>query len=97
MAARGATARLAQAVKPHVPLIKFRGQKAQGTPKFTAHQDTRIQQPIIRIPRQASSFIVKGTSVRGSGIDHRHLPSKYRQRQLTDEEIEIVERGGFDM
>ncbi|XP_070543247.1 alpha-ketoglutarate dehydrogenase component 4-like isoform X2 [Ptychodera flava] len=86
--------RLSQVVKQHVPLIKFRGGRMPA-PQYTAPERVAVAQQTVQVPTQAQSFIVQGTSVRGSGIDHRQLPAKYRQKPLTAEDIEIVEMGGI--
>ncbi|XP_077867006.1 uncharacterized protein LOC100373871 [Saccoglossus kowalevskii] len=88
------TIALTQVLRPHVPLIKFRGGKGPKKEHFTV--PPAVATPVHKAPQQ-SSFVVKGTSVKGSGVEAKHVSSKYKSKPLTADEIEIIQRGGADL
>ncbi|XP_064609798.1 alpha-ketoglutarate dehydrogenase component 4-like [Liolophura sinensis] len=96
MAANGA--RAIRAVKPHVPLIKFPQRKGPDGKKIdgrngTAAASSSSSSSSSSNPSTSSSKPI-GSTPRGSGIDSIDLPSRYRRKPLTEEEMEFIERGG---
>jgi len=78
MASASATRSL-QAIKPHLPLIKFR----KGSLPFGKDSHTTGVQNVVA-PSKSS----------GNAIDDSHLPPKYARKPLTDIEMAFIMRGG---
>ncbi|CAL1533686.1 unnamed protein product [Lymnaea stagnalis] len=77
-----------KAVRPHVPLIKF------------PSRGSTVKNPVDAVSTSAgkveltASGTKKTTTVTRQTIDSSQLPLKYRRKPLTNEEIEIIEKGG---
>ncbi|BFY97493.1 hypothetical protein BsWGS_00532 [Bradybaena similaris] len=93
MAAIGARASIKQAIKPHIPLIKF---PSRGSTPASKDHATAVEKPqafdqilnsVIAKPRTESK---QGTKP----LDASQVPQKYRRKLLTKEEMEIIEKGG---
>ncbi|XP_005431417.1 28S ribosomal protein S36, mitochondrial-like isoform X2 [Geospiza fortis] len=98
-----AATRAVQVVKPHTPLIKFPDRKSGPRPKI--QESLQASMPSLLASNAQES--VGGTSptfqnispVRVQGTPDtseltRSLPQKYRRKQMSDEEIEYIQRGG---
>ncbi|XP_030921534.1 28S ribosomal protein S36, mitochondrial-like isoform X1 [Geospiza fortis] len=103
-----AATRAVQVVKPHTPLIKFPDRKSGPRPKkiwVSVQESLQASMPSLLASNAQES--VGGTSptfqnispVRVQGTPDtseltRSLPQKYRRKQMSDEEIEYIQRGG---
>ncbi|KAK3777869.1 hypothetical protein RRG08_038116 [Elysia crispata] len=83
-------ARTTQAIRPHVPLIKFPPRNAVpanlNSPKGTTSHpapNTTHQAPV------SSKPVSKGNAIESSS-----LPLKYHRKPITQEEMEYIEKGG---
>ncbi|XP_071281374.1 alpha-ketoglutarate dehydrogenase component 4 [Agelaius tricolor] len=98
-----AATRAVQVVKPHTPLIKFPDRKSGPRPKI--QESLQASMPSLLASKAQES--VGGTSafqnispvsrVQGTPDTSeltRSLPQKYRRKQMSDEEIEYIQRGG---
>ncbi|KAI8792532.1 28S ribosomal protein S36, mitochondrial [Biomphalaria glabrata] len=74
-------------VKPHVPLIKFPAR----TPNLP--QSNTFEGAVIKAENKSNS--TNSLASNRKAIDSAQLPFKYRRKPLTDEEIEIIEKGGL--
>ncbi|XP_054707402.1 alpha-ketoglutarate dehydrogenase component 4-like [Uloborus diversus] len=79
-------ARSWQAVKPHIPLIKFR-KGGKDTGEAGNHKQSSQAQGLNLSSSKASSHT-------GTIIDDTELPSRYFRKPLSQVEIETIERGG---
>ena len=82
---------LFQALKPHIPLIRFRkGGLAHATPSASAAA------PVSAAPSHmaASAASPAGSKVdwspKSTSVDWWQTPNKYRRRELDDNEIEAI-------
>ncbi|ELT87219.1 hypothetical protein CAPTEDRAFT_221898 [Capitella teleta] len=102
--------RRSEAVRAHVPLIKFPSRLTAEVPNAT----TAAPSPLIQtIPTTANELFQPQTSTqksgipkwkadeqpvgktpRGSGIDFKDMPAKYKRRPIDEEEIAYILRGG---
>ncbi|XP_011424652.3 alpha-ketoglutarate dehydrogenase component 4 [Magallana gigas] len=85
-------ARAFQAVRPHVPLIKFRGGN------FT--KDTpAVMTPATKGKSETAPSTPQTTKIAtpGSILEHHQLPKKYARTPLSIEEMEYIQRGGPDV
>ncbi|XP_071506135.1 alpha-ketoglutarate dehydrogenase component 4-like [Diadema antillarum] len=80
--------RAIQAVRPHIPLIKFRYRGNQGVAPPVAIRSTQ--------PPSSSSSIKPASSRRGDALEFYQLNPKYQRAALTQEEIDFINRGGPD-
>merc|ERR1712038_868036 len=96
-------ARAVQAVKPHIPLIRFpiRGGAAVQSiqpppPSFTSPVRPSSAAALPEMPPEFLPTYAKpfGYTKRGSGVDPKDLPSKYRRQGLTEAEMDYIMRGG---
>ncbi|KAK4292431.1 hypothetical protein Pmani_034811 [Petrolisthes manimaculis] len=76
-----------RAVKPHIPMIKFRKggleELVRGTPESTT------------MPGGVSSgTTVNTTTTTTQVLEEWQVPLKYRRERITQEEIEYINRGG---
>ncbi|XP_013778781.1 28S ribosomal protein S36, mitochondrial-like isoform X2 [Limulus polyphemus] len=79
-------ARSWKVVKPHLPRIKFR---KGGRP------DSCEQNPTLaKSSSQPSSIRPSTLSVPGTGIEECELPQRYARQQISQLELEYIERGG---
>ncbi|XP_065513810.1 alpha-ketoglutarate dehydrogenase component 4 [Caloenas nicobarica] len=99
-----AAARVVQAVKPHTPLIKFPDRKSSPRPKI--QESLQVSEPSLHA--SAAQESVGGRSLAFQNISPvnrvqgtpdtfeltRTLPQKYRRKLMSDEEIELIQRGG---
>ncbi|XP_060073228.1 alpha-ketoglutarate dehydrogenase component 4-like [Ylistrum balloti] len=84
---------LINAVRPHIPSIKFRYGASNG--------GTVLADALLK-PREATSSSTAaapdsklvGSTLKGSGIEYIELPSRYHRKPLTQEEMEYIQRGG---
>ncbi|XP_021386828.2 alpha-ketoglutarate dehydrogenase component 4 [Lonchura striata] len=96
-----AAARAVQVVKPHTPLIKFPDRKSGPRPKMqeslqASMPSSKAQESVGGIS-PAFQNISRVSRVQGTPDTSeltRTLPQKYRRRQMSDEEIEYIQRGG---
>ena len=93
----GRVTQLVNAIKPHIPLIKFR----KGAP-LTARIDVPVSsapataQPIVQAAPAASPAISE--KIKSIAIAHEwwDTPIKFKRRQVDDLEIDIINSGGSD-
>merc|ERR1711976_99724 len=95
-------AKVIQAIRPHIQMIKFPVRSSLGSkevPLVPPHPiaaasppQTVTQPPPAQKPRADDTPV--GKTPRGSGIDFRDLPAKYRRKPLDQEEIDYICRGG---
>ncbi|XP_050186088.1 alpha-ketoglutarate dehydrogenase component 4 isoform X3 [Myiozetetes cayanensis] len=83
-----AATRAVQVVKPHTPLIKFPDRKSGPRPK--TQESVGGRSPAFQNISPVSR--VQGTP--DTSELARTLPQKYRRKQMSDEEIEYIQRGG---
>ncbi|XP_059490042.1 alpha-ketoglutarate dehydrogenase component 4 [Neocloeon triangulifer] len=77
-----------QAVRPHVPLIKFRkGSAVQG------HVDN-VRVVAAAAPTQSSSKPSFKPVQKGPIIEDWQLPLRYRRQALSQQEVDYINRGG---
>uniref|UniRef100_A0A0B6ZB13 28S ribosomal protein S36, mitochondrial n=1 Tax=Arion vulgaris TaxID=1028688 RepID=A0A0B6ZB13_9EUPU len=101
-AAAGRTANIVtnttvEAIKPHVPLIKFPARGPGPAVKETVNSSAGKQVPSTTasntaVSNKGSSATSKGSSA--TALDSSQLPQKYRRKLITKEEIEYIEKGG---
>ncbi|XP_048731994.2 alpha-ketoglutarate dehydrogenase component 4-like isoform X2 [Ostrea edulis] len=85
------TARAFQTVKPHIPLIRFRGgnlTKANSTVLASSNQSTTETSP--PTPK------VTNIAAPGATLESHQLSRKYARIPLSIEEMEYIQRGGPD-
>ncbi|XP_051644327.1 alpha-ketoglutarate dehydrogenase component 4 [Manacus candei] len=99
-----AATRAVQVVKPHTPLIKFPDRKSGPRPKIQESLQPHV--PSLHASKAQESIggrspafqnISPVSRVQGTPDTSelaRTLPQKYRRRQMSDEEIEYIQRGG---
>ncbi|XP_071436359.1 alpha-ketoglutarate dehydrogenase component 4 [Pithys albifrons albifrons] len=99
-----AATRAVQVVKPHTPLIKFPDRKSGPRPKI--QESLQASVPSLHASKAQESVggrspafqnispvsRVQGTPDTSELV--RTLPQKYRRKQMSDEEIEYIQRGG---
>ncbi|RWS23662.1 28S ribosomal protein S36-like isoform X1 [Leptotrombidium deliense] len=94
-----------KAIKPHVPLIKFRKggiDKSRGLcelPLSSIYPVNAAANVLATSQAQhnpTSNAPAIGYTPRGSGIDEEFLPPRYHRKQMSLLEMEIIERGGPD-
>ncbi|XP_053788049.1 alpha-ketoglutarate dehydrogenase component 4 isoform X1 [Vidua chalybeata] len=95
---------LSKVVKPHTPLIKFPDRKSGPRPKI--QESLQASMPSLLASKAQESVggispafqsISPVSRVQGTPDTSeltRTLPQKYRRRQMSDEEIEYIQRGG---
>merc|ERR1712083_108161 len=97
-------------VRPHLPLIKFPNRHIpDASPKSlqsstpptvlpsTVHTKGKAPQVTeVSTSSTGGSHTTKpiGSLPRGTGVEHRFMPEKYRRKLLSDEEIDFILRGG---
>ncbi|XP_054160303.1 alpha-ketoglutarate dehydrogenase component 4-like [Oppia nitens] len=79
------TQRVWQIIKPHIPLIRFR--------KGADLHKTEV----LSVSATSSSSPPIGSTPRGSGIDEELIPKRYQRKPISQQEMEIIERGGPDI
>ncbi|XP_052696579.1 alpha-ketoglutarate dehydrogenase component 4-like [Crassostrea angulata] len=85
-------ARTFQTVRPHVPLIKFRGGNiTKDTPA--------VMTPATKGKSETAPSTPQTTKIAtpGSILEHHQLPKKYARTPLSIEEMEYIQRGGPDV
>ncbi|KAL4227480.1 Mitochondrial ribosomal protein S36 [Mactra antiquata] len=80
-------ARTIQAVRPHIPMIKFPNRTAEASKGVTGNM---VQSFTESTPSSTQSS--RSQSISGSGLDS--VPLKYRRRLISPEEMAFIERGG---
>ncbi|XP_059166893.1 alpha-ketoglutarate dehydrogenase component 4-like isoform X2 [Physella acuta] len=92
MAAAAATRKIIQAVKPHVPSIKFpprdTAKKFSGDKGSTTANITQGKSESLATPKGHKS------PSSGQSIESFQLPLKYHRKPLSNEEMEAIEKGG---
>ncbi|XP_022334880.1 alpha-ketoglutarate dehydrogenase component 4-like [Crassostrea virginica] len=85
-------ARAFQTVRPHIPLIKFRGGHL---PK----ESSASVPPATKSKPETSPTTTHTTKVTTPGtiLEHQQLPKKYARKPLSNEEMEFIQRGGPDV
>ncbi|XP_013778780.1 28S ribosomal protein S36, mitochondrial-like isoform X1 [Limulus polyphemus] len=85
-------ARSWKVVKPHLPRIKFR---KGGRPDSCVSGLATEQNPTLaKSSSQPSSIRPSTLSVPGTGIEECELPQRYARQQISQLELEYIERGG---
>uniref|UniRef100_A0A8C9MVD9 Mitochondrial ribosomal protein S36 n=1 Tax=Serinus canaria TaxID=9135 RepID=A0A8C9MVD9_SERCA len=99
-----AATRAVQVVKPHTPLIKFPDRKSGPRPKIQGSLQASMPSLLASKTQESVGGIspafqnispvsrVQGTP--DTSELTRTLPQKYRRKQMSDEEIEYIQRGG---
>ncbi|XP_014736900.1 PREDICTED: 28S ribosomal protein S36, mitochondrial [Sturnus vulgaris] len=95
-----AATRAVQVVKPHTPLIKFPDRKSGPRPKIQESLQasmpsslaSKAQESVGAFQNISAVSRVQGTP--DTSELTRTLPQKYRRKQMSDEEIEYIQRGG---
>ncbi|KAK6188209.1 hypothetical protein SNE40_004439 [Patella caerulea] len=86
-----AVARSFQAMKPHIPSIKFPNRE-RGQNSGVEFVPSAVSLSSPTTSNSSSKSI--GSSARGSGIEYDQLPSKYHRKLITPDEMEYIEKGG---
>eukprot|EP00095_Tigriopus_kingsejongensis_P001433 maker-scaffold461_size164099-snap-gene-0.18 protein:Tk01433 transcript:maker-scaffold461_size164099-snap-gene-0.18-mRNA-1 annotation:"hypothetical protein AaeL_AAEL000791" len=91
--------RMIQAIKPHIPMIRFRKgglpstSPASGTIPAVGGDQAKINVPA---SAQGSSSIPDWAPIRHGPLEFWQVPSKYRKRELDQIEIDAINMGGRD-
>ncbi|XP_039946101.1 alpha-ketoglutarate dehydrogenase component 4 [Hirundo rustica] len=97
-----AATRAVQVVKPHTPLIKFPDRKSGPRPKI--QESLQASMPSLLASKAQEFLGAKSPAFQNISPASRvtpdtseltrTLPQKYRRKQMSDEEIEYIQRGG---
>ncbi|XP_005094367.1 28S ribosomal protein S36, mitochondrial isoform X2 [Aplysia californica] len=91
-------ARTVQVVRPHIPLIKFptRGPQAAGQGAAQSFGKPGNVESLISSTMGSTAAASKPSASvsKGPAIESSELPPRYRRKQLSQEEIEFIEKGG---
>ncbi|KAH3840998.1 hypothetical protein DPMN_114456 [Dreissena polymorpha] len=84
-----ALARTLQAVKPHVPSIKF---PVRSTEALTTSGTHKLADSVSHVPAITPSPAPVKPVVTSSASEK--IPSRYQRKKISKEEMEYIERGG---
>jgi len=76
-------------MKPHTPMIKFR--VGSGAQSLTGHVGATSSSPT---PSQAAVKQKPAAAPSSGTLEDWELPSRYRRRPISDEEVSYINRGG---
>jgi len=90
--AAAAIARTVQAVKPHIPSIKF---PVRGSQNLKAPgNNTSLSAESMLLNRGAQPSTSSGSSSKRPTIESSELPPRFRRKPISPDEIEYIEKGG---
>merc|ERR1719427_739496 len=91
--AAAALTRTLQAVKPHIPSIKFPLRTSQKL-KAPGDDTSLSAESMLLNNRAVQPSTSSGSSSKGPAIESSELPPRFRRKPISFEEIEYIEKGG---
>ncbi|XP_015767319.1 PREDICTED: 28S ribosomal protein S36, mitochondrial-like [Acropora digitifera] len=92
--ASSSAGRILQTVKKHVPSIRFPSRMGQNIKPGPAPSNDRNPEVSSSLSALSKRTIPTSTSPVDSVYSYESLPTRYRRKPLTQEEIEYIENGG---
>jgi len=89
-----AMAKTVQAVRPHIPLIKFPPRGSLTAKPVSATSSGNVEQLLSSSAPAPVTAKPSSSGSKGPAIESSELPSRYRRKPLSDEEMEYIEKGG---